>query len=855
MLVIGDYKIEKLYLKLDKKLTFTADNIRIPQSKDTPSFIKIDKVFDEIKYLFTFFNEISLKNIMFENNQYHFSFKKNILHISSDIYEITGTIVRNDRLLTAKISQLYIKKEHVTLHGALEYDLNTNHLYTKGQFDGYDIQGDFIAQKLGNHIDFNISSQTFTELKTLVDRIPMTATIKHWIVDNIQAKRYKLKTLSAEGMIGKHGFELNLNTLKAQVLLEDVKIYYKKGLEPILADNLTLNYKHRGLYFDLSHPTYLKRSLEDSKVAITHLGAKAMLLLDLHILTPIDKVLQKVLHAYKIDIPVKHKGEASHIAIKLTIPLAKKTSSIKNIKKKISIVVNVEISNAEVWYKDLKLPIKKASVLFDNRHQKSISVDAVLKKGTIMVGKVKLPVLSGKGKYTNGKVLLSNIHMKSPWYDTKVNGTIDSKRKYAELELNIKKLTIGEKEKIIVLNNRKVPLTLDYDKELKATIPALGLSIMNANNQMVITLSSLKKIKKYISNIGIDFDGGTLKITKKNKKDYIFEGLLKRKKCFFYDKDNLCHTEVFCHGSIDSKGLNFYAFKNRLHYNAKKSRLKLKNINIDLKKLLENFTQKEKQKGKSKKFVILGKNSKLRYGKYQLFTDSYDIEISPKGSIHATGSLNSDIVKFSKIGKNLTLNALRVQDKMLHPLIGFSGLKEGRYTVNVSGNPDKVMNGQIIIEGGVIYGFKAYNNILAFINALPAIATLSNPGFSKKGFKIIEGISEYKVIHSNHFIFKSIYLKGESATIVGQGEINIEKNTINMKLAIQTARELGKIVGNLPLLGYILMGKDKSMTVGLEVTGSLNKPEVKISATQEILTLPLEIIKRTLESPAHIINR
>jgi hypothetical protein len=76
-----------------------------------------------------------------------------------------------------------------------------------------------------------------------------------------------------------------------------------------------------------------------------------------------------------------------------------------------------------------------------------------------------------------------------------------------------------------------------------------------------------------------------------------------------------------------------------------------------------------------------------------------------------------------------------------------------------------------------------------------------------------------------------------------------------MKLAIQTARELGKFVGNLPLLGYILMGKDKSMTVGLRITGSLNKPKVKTSAAQDILSLPLQIIKRTLESPAHIINK
>ncbi len=51
------------------------------------------------------------------------------------------------------------------------------------------------------------------------------------------------------------------------------------------------------------------------------------------------------------------------------------------------------------------------------------------------------------------------------------------------------------------------------------------------------------------------------------------------------------------------------------------------------------------------------------------------------------------------------------------------------------------------------------------------------------------------------------------------------------------------------------MGEDKSMTVGLKITGSLSQPKVQTSASNELLKLPLDIIKRTLQSPAHIINK
>ena len=87
------------------------------------------------------------------------------------------------------------------------------------------------------------------------------------------------------------------------------------------------------------------------------------------------------------------------------------------------------------------------------------------------------------------------------------------------------------------------------------------------------------------------------------------------------------------------------------------------------------------------------------------------------------------------------------------------------------------------------------------------------------------------------------------------GQIDLLNETIDLNVAIQTAKDFGKIVGNIPLLGHILMGKDKSMTIGLRITGNLDKPKVQTSAAEEILTLPLQFIKRTLESPGEMVKK
>ncbi len=846
---IGKFKIEKLYLKLDKKLTLKVKNIVIPKSKAKPSFDNIDKTFDTIKYLFTFFDEIDLNHVYFEDNKIHFVFVDDILYITSDDYEIAGNIHRMKQALVAEVSMLKLKKYDMTLVGELKYDLKKNQLSTTGEYDAFGITGHFMANKKEEVLDFNITSDTFTSLEPLADSLPIKEKIKSWINQKIKAQTYKLDRLEGKGYVGEDGFRLNFDTLKAILNVERAKVYFHKNLAPITADNFTLIYRNYALYARLNHPKYLERSLEKSKIAIVGLGdEKTLLKLDLHIQTLFDDEVKKILNAYHVHIPIKQKGKPIVGNIKLIIPLDKKDSDEKTV-----VNVAVHVKNSEVQYENITLPIKKASVQYDNTQSEHLRVNALFKKGIVKLGETKLHVLEGKGEYTKGKVILDAVHIKEDWYETVLSGTVNLTKKEGKFKTAIKSLEIGKKEKFIKIKNKTMPLNITYKKGVELALPSLGVVLKNKKETMDITVENIQKIKPYLKYFPIDIDGGSLEMIAKSG-NYTFGGIFKREACFLYSKKGLCHTTIPFTATLKQENFNFFAFGKRLQYNAKKSRLHLNNIHIDLKKFLEERERGAKKRAKEKKLVILGKKSNIKYKTHTLVMDSYDIEISPKGEIKATGSLTGDIVNFSKKGKIFTLKALRIKDNMLHPLVGFDGLKDGRYSMTLSGNPNKVMRGKIIIEGGVMKNFKAYNNTLAFINALPALATFSSPGFSEKGFNIQEGVIEYRMQKEN-IIFDSIYIKGKSATVIGQGRLNMKKESIHVDLAIHTARELGKVVGNLPLLGYILLGKDKSVTVGLAIRGTFKNPKVNTSAAKDILTLPLKLIKRILESPAHIINQ
>jgi hypothetical protein len=816
---IGRYKIDGLYIKLDKKLTLKAKEITLPKSKAAPSFSRVDKTFDQIKYLLTFFDTIMLEKINFENNHLTLLYADDVLYITSDIYEIAGNIERKGTKLIADVSLLYLKKDHVTISGKLSYDLHNNELETGGKFDAFGIKGHFRALKRKDEVIYALNTEPFGDLKPLITRIHMPAVIESWVIDKVRAKQYKVAYIKGKAHVKGQDVTVDFASLKGKVRFEDVTIRYKDGIPPANAKTLMLGFQNGNLTFDLTDPRYQGRDLNGTRVVIKHIVGpmSPVLILDLHVVTPMDEKVEEILQAYHLKIPVTHTGKMNRVHVNLKIPLGKQHKKLK------------------------------------------ATVDVALAKGVLRVDDIPLHVTGGSVHYEAGMVKVKGIGVDEPWYQGSVDGEIMLAKQKAVLMLDVKKAQLGEKsDPLLVVQNRKIPLDLFYGTPIRVSLPTLDVKVVKQKQSLAITLEDMQKIIPFLKRNMIGLTGGKLEIKTNDLKRYTFQGTLKKDICFFYEKSDVCYPSIPVEGSVDIKSgnLDLYAFSKRFHLNLAKGVVQLKNLNIDLKRFLEEQRKLQKSAYKrkrllDKKFVIMGKNSHLRYGSYRLVTDSYDIEVSPNGNIKAIGSIAGDVVKLTRNGDNFVLQALRVKDKMLHPLINFTGLKNGRYSLKKEGNPDKVMKGRIIIEGGILSDFKAYNNTLAFLNTLPALATLSNPGFSNKGFKIKEGVIEYTMTPQK-ITFTSVYLKGNSATVLGKGTVDLKTKKLDINLAILTAREFGKVVGKIPLLGYILMGDDNSLTVGLKITGTLENPKVNTSVAEDIVSLPLQILKRTITAPAHL---
>jgi hypothetical protein len=576
---------------------------------------------------------------------------------------------------------------------------------------------------------------------------------------------------------------------------------------------MEITFKDDKLNFNLDKPYFKKSSLVGSRVYLDGFIKKPLKLhLNLNLKTKFDKSIKEILQVYRVDIPIIQ------------------TKGITRAK------LNIDI--------DLTKP------------RVDFNADIALKKSKIKIGEITLPIKRANISIKKDIIGLKNVILSDNMIDVDIDGKIYLKKQQAELFLDIKR--IKDKKNFVHIKEKKEKLLIDYKKNFIFKLSSLDskINFNRKENSISISIPDINKIKPYLYDTPLDINSGFLTIDSKDFDSYKYSGEFGSGECFFYTNDDSCLSRIKVDGVFSSKNFILNAFDMGLVYNSKLSTIKLNRLNFDLEKFFDSY-KKDNNSSKSKnrqKLEIIGTNSTIRYKDYKLITDKYSVKLDKKGNFSFIGNLNKDKVSIQMSNGFLTIKAKKITDKILHPLINFTGLQKGRYTIKILKNQENISKGIITIDGGVMRDFKTYNNIMAFINTIPSLATLHKPGFSKKGFKIKKGTIKF-TINKDILKLNSILIEGASATISGSGVLNLKTKNIRVDLIIMTAREVSKIIKNLPIVGHIIMGDNNSASVGLKIRGTLDDSKIKISAIKDLMLLPLEIIKRTINSPSYIYKK
>ncbi|HYL80400.1 MAG TPA: AsmA-like C-terminal domain-containing protein, partial [Candidatus Acidoferrum sp.] len=82
------------------------------------------------------------------------------------------------------------------------------------------------------------------------------------------------------------------------------------------------------------------------------------------------------------------------------------------------------------------------------------------------------------------------------------------------------------------------------------------------------------------------------------------------------------------------------------------------------------------------------------------------------------------------------------------------------------------------------------------------------------------------------------------------GTINLAEDSVDLKVAIKPFQTVDTIISHIPLAGWILAGKDKTLVVAYyQVSGSLREPQVTPIPAQSVGRTVFGIFKNLLELP------
>ncbi|MBA1432380.1 MAG: AsmA-like C-terminal domain-containing protein [Epsilonproteobacteria bacterium] len=461
-------------------------------------------------------------------------------------------------------------------------------------------------------------------------------------------------------------------------------------------------------------------------------------------------------------------------------------------------------------------------------------------------------------KVQKNKLLLEHAKLEIGKYiNTEIDVDYDLKANTADINLK-NFILINPASKKILYYKHALNLALTTPKDaIKVTSKQLRANFMLDQERWVLNLDSLGTIAKnsdFLEKFNIT--NGKVSFYKKNHEKYTkFKGSIYYKYKLLTQKDKI----------IKKYAIKGYITKNQhIYFNVNdKVNVKVdKDININFDKcglntdglvgfinFLIEKTKDSTSKEKPLNIFVSGTHSYLYMGNNRyVISDKMDLQfyngIVTAQLMHANGKagfkLQNNIFHLYGSGFN---------DKFMEKLLSLSKFNGGSLDFSMKSTFSDY-TGIFYIKNTTIQDYVLLNNILAFINTVPSLATFSLPGYNTKGLYVDNA---YMNFHLKDHIFdiSDIYIGSKEIKIIGKGKASIKYNNIDLALNLKT--DLGSNLSKVPLVGYIIFD-GKSISTTLKVTGKLTDPKVETMLARDIAVAPLNIILRTLTLPYKIVK-
>lgn len=461
-----------------------------------------------------------------------------------------------------------------------------------------------------------------------------------------------------------------------------------------------------------------------------------------------------------------------------------------------------------------------------------------------------------------------------------IKGQLDFNTQTGKLTLDKLKIIDNSGVKLLAVD-KPVAVNLSLNKDMTSIkIPMLDFSFSEqAQKGWSLSLKKLGELNKH-SPLMQEYKlqkGELLLSSKDGLLPWDFNGKLTYPLALLIDGDSPVHDYNF-NGSYDGK-ITIVDINEKIHVKlAEKLSINSSDIGYNLPALIklikeqpkdgETEKKADKKKGTSKNKKTQANKSKTADNtalSLSLDAENSFVYLSDKSRILADNiklSLDQGIIT-SDLKHGNGFASLQIKDDkislvgnkfdkvFLNGLLTTSEFSDARLEFELSGSVDDI-DAVITIHDATIQGLGPISKVLAFADTIPALVTFSLPSFHSDGLHA-DTITAAVNIQHGLIKLKSAELDSKELDIRGEGNANINDDTIDITLNLITGAK--KHIGRIPLLGYILSGGEKKASITITVKGDLKDPQIAHTAFKEVASYPLQLLKRTIILPDHLVKK
>lgn len=809
-IVLPKVKIEQLYIKLDKKLIVTIEHLSIDKTTQTDTSLEESAwVIEHFPLFNQLFHSVEIQKLDYDNESLYFSFLNDTFFVTSTHLDTHLQFSPTSRhRFDVTILKADLKDFNLSVEGKASVDLEKDTYTFEGNFTTFGIQGLSILELNKNLLTYHVQTENFTNenlthlMNFIAPRAELEPLAKAWIHENIIASSYQLNFF--EGKFDLKTQEYFPMEMRGSATVKDANVFFAPLAPPAHIDEIGLVFQEDKLIFDAINPRYQDKTVENVNVYLyTLLGKGTGIVVDINATAKLDQDIHKILHAFKINIPIEqHTGESKselHLNIKF-LPYDLNATGL------------FKITPSDFTLSGVPMHSDFGEIKLDNR--------------LVYLDK-------------------TNLSYKDI-FDINASGLFDTTRNRFDgmMDINSLKLDFGETHllNLFHLPQQEALLSIDANAT-EITLPTLNAKMRFEKDMNHFSLQDLSKLHFYSPLMQqLDIKEGNASVSTKDF--HTFEATASLSNLSTPLLDNLKPINEFEIAlKTDTQRLDISTTDNKLslHFD-KELTLHVKNLNISI-------PQGDTPLNIPIKTTIFGENSSLidTDNNRTILSERYTMSLY-KDKVRLNSKHNQSSFEYDEQMGHYSIQANSLDAEETNALLNKHYFYQGDFSLSLEGKDTNTMQGTFIMQKTFIKDLKFFNNFMATINAIPSLLVFSNPNFNSEGYFVNNGYVEFNQTKDAMHI-QEIHLRGSSADIFGKGVINLETKELNLALQIRTLKTFSSALDMLPLVGGLILGEDKKISTNITVTGSLDDPKIETHLVADTLMTPVHILKRTLELP------